>query len=52
MTAPEKVYAAVNLTYDGKDYPPGAEILTANLPEGLVERLLDRGEATTSRPKR
>lgn len=44
------VYAAETLLHDRKIYEVGDRIDEA-LPEELVSKLLDRGEATMSKPK-
>lgn len=49
--ASKPVYVArVTLTHDGIDYPPGTQI-DDKFPAELVEALLDRGDATLTKPK-
>jgi len=43
------IYATAHLLYDRFGYDPGDEI--QHLPPAVLEKLLDRGEASTTKPR-
>lgn len=47
-TRKRTIYAAVNLLWDRETHRVGADI--SHIPDELLEKLLDRGEATLSKP--
>lgn len=48
---PKVAYATTNLLYDGRIYDRGEVLDPERVPAELIDRLLERGDASLSKPR-